>query len=263
MRCLGELFPGTFACLRDLFSILPEPTLRAAETELLAVLNAAAQPLDLDALLARTAAFCNEGVAFPRAKVVARLLERCPAVATTRDRRYFTYECGAARWLADVLREAGRPLRYGPLARAFNAGLQPACHRGRGFLVELVHRRPGFQTDARGVIRGSREPVYQPPNPPQYTGSGWTPEILPPAQAPGDSGGGNVLPLAQVSDGLLDLNTATQAQLESLPGIGPVFASRIIEYRTRTPFRSVDDLKNIKGIGDKRLADIRHLVTVR
>lgn len=155
LRCLGELFPGIFACFRDLFSILPEPTLRAAETELVAVLNAAAQPLGLEPLLARTAAFCNEGAAFPRAEVVARLLERCPAVATTRDRRYFTYERGAARWLADVLREAGRPLRYGPLARAFNAGLQPACHRGRGFLVELVRRQPGFQTDARGVALGT------------------------------------------------------------------------------------------------------------
>ncbi len=119
------------------------------------------------------------------------------------------------------------------------------------------------QVDARGVIRAARVPVYQPPNPPQYTVSGWMPEAAPPGNVPDDSGTGDALPLAPATDGLLDLNTATQAQLESLPGIGPVFASRIIEYRTRTPFRNVDDLKNIKGIGDKRLADVRHLVTVR
>lgn len=168
----------------------------------------------------------------------------------------YTFRPGTDPRVQDLLDKAGGLEEYADIS-----DINVAARLMDGTTL-TVPGRP-LQTDARGVIRGSREPVYQPPNPPQYTVSGWTPEILPPAQAPGDSGGGNVLPLAPVFDGLLDLNTATQAQLESLPGIGPVFASRIIEYRTRTPFRSVDDLKNIKGIGDKRLADIRHLVTVR
>ena len=56
----------------------------------------------------------------------------------------------------------------------------------------------------------------------------------------------------------INVNTATLAELEALPGIGPVIARRIIEGR---PYRSVDDLDRIKGIGKKRLEEIRPLVT--
>jgi competence ComEA-like helix-hairpin-helix protein len=58
---------------------------------------------------------------------------------------------------------------------------------------------------------------------------------------------------------LVNANTATAAELEALPGIGPVIAQRIIEGR---PYRSVDDLDRVKGIGKKRLEEIRPLVTV-
>ena len=59
--------------------------------------------------------------------------------------------------------------------------------------------------------------------------------------------------------GPVNVNTASQSQLESLPGIGPVIARRIIAGR---PWRSVNALINVKGIGEKRLAGIRGLVTV-
>jgi competence protein ComEA len=52
----------------------------------------------------------------------------------------------------------------------------------------------------------------------------------------------------------LDVNTATEKELRSLPGIGPVMAARIIAAR---PFRSADDLKKVNGIGDKKYAQIR------
>jgi competence protein ComEA len=64
--------------------------------------------------------------------------------------------------------------------------------------------------------------------------------------------------------GPLDINQAARRQLEGLPGIGPVLAGRIIEYRQRRGgFRSVDELRAVSGIGPKRLADIRDLVVVR
>jgi DNA uptake protein ComE-like DNA-binding protein len=59
---------------------------------------------------------------------------------------------------------------------------------------------------------------------------------------------------------LIDINSASQGELESLPGIGPTLARRIIEGR---PYRAVDDLLRVKGIGEKRLAEIRGLVVVR
>ena len=60
--------------------------------------------------------------------------------------------------------------------------------------------------------------------------------------------------------GRIDVNSATLEQLESLPGIGPVFAKRIIAGR---PYATIDDLRRIQGIGEKRLADIRGLISAR
>ena len=54
--------------------------------------------------------------------------------------------------------------------------------------------------------------------------------------------------------GRIDVNTATEKELRSVPGIGPVMAARIIAAR---PFRSADDLKKVNGIGDKNYAKIR------
>jgi competence protein ComEA len=63
--------------------------------------------------------------------------------------------------------------------------------------------------------------------------------------------------------GKVDINTATVDQLEALPGIGPVLAQRIIDFReAHGPFRSVKDLTNVSGIGDAHMADLEPLVTV-
>ncbi|MEU7058541.1 ComEA family DNA-binding protein [Streptomyces sp. NPDC046197] len=59
----------------------------------------------------------------------------------------------------------------------------------------------------------------------------------------------------------VSLNTATADQLEGLPGVGPVLAQHIIDYRTRHGgFRSVDELREVNGIGDHRFGDLRNLV---
>jgi phosphatidylserine/phosphatidylglycerophosphate/cardiolipin synthase-like enzyme len=63
------------------------------------------------------------------------------------------------------------------------------------------------------------------------------------------------------NDEVINLNTASQAQLETLPGIGPKLATRIIEARQRSPFTSLDDLNKIEGISDKKLQLLKDKVT--
>jgi competence protein ComEA len=77
---------------------------------------------------------------------------------------------------------------------------------------------------------------------------------VPPPGTSGSSGAGA---------GLINLNSATAEQLDSLPGIGPVLAQRILDWRTEHGrFISVDQLREVSGIGEAKFADIRGLVTV-
>jgi competence protein ComEA len=77
-----------------------------------------------------------------------------------------------------------------------------------------------------------------------------------PAAVPGSAG-------ASTAGALVNVNTATAAELEALPGIGEVIAQAIVDYRTQNgPFGTVDELLDVSGIGDATLANIRDLVTV-
>lgn len=71
-------------------------------------------------------------------------------------------------------------------------------------------------------------------------------------------------PAADAEEARLDLNRATQAELERLPGIGPAKARAVIAYRQARPagFGAVGELLEVKGIGPKIYAEISELVTV-
>ncbi|WP_031062298.1 ComEA family DNA-binding protein [Streptomyces ochraceiscleroticus] len=74
--------------------------------------------------------------------------------------------------------------------------------------------------------------------------------------APGGSAAAGGAPASPVS-----LNSATADQLDTLPGVGPVLAQHIIDFRTQHGgFTSVDQLQQVNGIGDRRFADLRPLV---
>lgn len=61
----------------------------------------------------------------------------------------------------------------------------------------------------------------------------------------------------------ININTATATELDKLPGVGPVRAADIISYREKNNgFKTIEDLKNIKGIGDVSFEKIKDLVTV-
>lgn len=121
----------------------------------------------------------------------------------------------------------------------------PAGSRVADALKAAGGVRPGTNTDtlnrARFLVDGEQVIVGGP---------------AAPAPAPGVGGPVSGGPAAPVS-----LNTATVDQLDTLPGVGPVLAQHIVDYRTRHGgFRSVDELREVNGIGDRRFADLRNLV---
>ncbi|MEO7555227.1 MAG: ComEA family DNA-binding protein [Acidimicrobiales bacterium] len=81
-----------------------------------------------------------------------------------------------------------------------------------------------------------------------------------PAPATGDGSGSDSGPTPSAP---VDLNTATATELEALPGLGPATAQAVVDDRTRNgPFRSVDDLQRVRGIGPAKLEQLHGLVTV-
>ncbi|MFF8903744.1 helix-hairpin-helix domain-containing protein [Streptomyces olivaceoviridis] len=110
--------------------------------------------------------------------------------------------------------------------------------------------RPGVSTEglnrARFLVDGEQVVVGTPAG-----------AAAPPAPAGGSlTGSTGTGPPAPVS-----LNTATVDQLDTLPGVGPVLAQHIVDYRTQHGgFRSVDELREVNGIGDRRFSDLRDLV---
>ena len=74
----------------------------------------------------------------------------------------------------------------------------------------------------------------------------------------------SVQPTQSQLSNLININTATQAELESLSGIGPVYAKSIIRYRLENgPFEKIEDIQEVKGIGPVTFENIRSNITAR
>jgi competence protein ComEA len=138
-------------------------------------------------------------------------------------------------------------------------GLQrlPAGSRVADALRAAGGVRPGVSTDglnrARLLVDGEQVIVGGPAS---AVGAG-------PAGVAGVSGAGDTAAGAGAGTSAtpVNLNSATLDQLDALPGVGPVLAQHIIDYRTQHGgFSSVDELREVNGIGDRRFSDLQHLV---
>ncbi|HEX6469912.1 MAG TPA: ComEA family DNA-binding protein [Streptosporangiaceae bacterium] len=159
-----------------------------------------------------------------------------PAIATTSP--------SATALVVDVAGKVRRPgvVTLSPGARVIDAiaaagGLRPGAGPGAVNLARHV-------VDGEQILVGTGG-AAQPPAVPAAPG---TPGPAAPGSAPGAP---------------LDLNVATVEQFDALPGVGPVLARRIVDYRTQHGgFRSVDELQEVTGIGARKYADIKDLVRV-
>lgn len=115
-----------------------------------------------------------------------------------------------------------------------------------------------YTQDNALVIRGGQAAATR--NPPEYTVSGWQAQraATNAPETPARSSSADLGPRGS----LVDLNRASAEELEALPGIGPVLAHRIVEFRAQKTFRVLDDLLQVNGIGPKKLAALRPLVAV-
>jgi competence protein ComEA len=87
-------------------------------------------------------------------------------------------------------------------------------------------------------------------------------QLLVPARTPGGGGGAGGGSAAGGGTGPVSLSSATAEQLDELDGIGPTLAQRIVDWRASNgPFRTVDDLLDVPGIGETRLEALRARVT--
>ncbi|MFU8851876.1 helix-hairpin-helix domain-containing protein [Micromonospora sp. SL1-18] len=145
-----------------------------------------------------------------------------------------------------VVAVAGKVRRPGLVRLSAGARVGDALEAAGGALpgVDVALLNPARKvTDGELILVGVAAPAGQPGQPGQPAGN--------PAAGGGAPGGP------------VNLNTATLAELDALPGVGPVLAQRILEHRERHGgFRSVSDLRKVDGIGNARYEELKDLVTV-
>lgn len=177
------------------------------------------------------------GIAEPEIQVSGRLMVEIQGAVVSPGVYSFPPE---AR-VHDALQKAG-----GPLDHAEIRDLNIAAALVDGSVLSVPYQ----QQDSGPIQAGAADL-----NPPEYTRSGWTDTgVASPASTPG-------APAAPVS-AKVNINTATQAELETLPGVGEKTAEKIIRHRESQSFTQVDDLGYVQGIGEKKLEELRPHVTV-
>lgn len=155
-----------------------------------------------------------------------------------------------------VVEVSGAVVHPGVYRLAKGARLADAIVAAGGYSPRVDAGRADRELDlARPVSDGEEIRVASRDDPPAGAGAGGATTT----PGPGQVGGGG----AGAGHGPIDLNSATEAELDSLPGIGPVTAAKIVASRQTHRFQTVDDLRTRKLVGQATFEKLRGLVVVR
>jgi competence protein ComEA len=157
---------------------------------------------------------------------------------------------GAVGPAGPVVEMSGAVVHPGVYRLVSGARVADAITAAGGYSPRVDAGRADRELDLARLVKDGEEirvPSRDDPSPGPATGGG---------SGSGAGGGGSG------ASGPIDLNTATAAQLDTLPGIGPVTAAKIIASRDEQPFRSVGDLKTRKLVGTATFEKLRELVVV-
>ncbi|MBE7489446.1 MAG: hypothetical protein DIKNOCCD_03085 [bacterium] len=199
--------------------------------------------------------------------ILPRLFPDKPAYRLQVSRTESTKNLPTVNWLATPVPETIRPRDLNQASRGdliALPGIGPSMaesilafreEKGSFSSVEELDLVPGVGESKLKMLK-----KYLFVDPPSGPAPASTPNTVPINSAGGVPAGSNSSP----ADSIIDLNTATLDQLLTLPGVGQVYAQRILQHRQRIGrFKSWNDLLAVPGIGAKRLENLRRYATIR
>ncbi|MCP2338813.1 ComEA family DNA-binding protein [Actinomadura rupiterrae] len=182
-------------------------------------------------------------MARPRPDPVTPSAATAPSLSVTSADRASTTSTQPSTATQLVVQVIGKVHRPGVLTLPSGSRVADALNAAGGI-------RPGTDTGALNLARKLTD------------GEQIAVGIHPPPPAPGQGPAPPTTAGTPAPTSPLDLNSATADQLDQLPGVGPVLARRIIDYRTQHgPFHTTDQLQDVPGIGARRLTDLKPLLT--
>jgi len=160
-----------------------------------------------------------------------------------------------------VVQVSGAVVNPGVYELPAGSRVRDAIQAAGGFTSEAYQigvNQAALLEDGKSIIIQANPPTQRSPSTPELTARIENPIPTTAASLPDSD-----LPASTATYGLININTATLEELDRLPGIGPVIAQRIIDFRTSDgPFVQVEDIMNVKGIGQVTFEKIRGLITV-
>jgi competence protein ComEA len=162
-----------------------------------------------------------------------------------------------------VFQVSGAVVNPGIYELPIGSRMRDAIQAAGGFTLEANQtgvNQAALLEDGQSIIIQANPPIptQRSPSTPEPTAGIENPLPATTAAPPGGD-----LPASTATYGWININTATLEELDRLPGIGPVIAQRIIDYRTSNgPFVLIEDIMNVKGIGPVTFEKIKGLITV-